>query len=64
MDYLINSCVSRIGQQHFGLICSALPSGAKHEGAQTERAEIIHNVAHFKNNSETDSATLCMQYFK
>lgn len=26
MDYLINSCVSRIGQQLFGLIYTAVPS--------------------------------------
>lgn len=29
MDYLINSCVSRIGQQLFGLIYTALASYGK-----------------------------------
>lgn len=49
MDYLINSCVSRIGQQLFGLICAAFPSGVKNEGAdETERAKIIHEVAQLK----------------
>lgn len=48
MDYLINSCVSRIGQQLFGLICTAFPSGVKNEGAdETERVKIIHEVAQF-----------------
>lgn len=46
MEYLINSCVSRIGQQLFGLICTAFPSGVKNEGAdETERVKIIHEVA-------------------
>lgn len=46
MEYLINSCVSRIGQQLFGLICTAFPSGVKNEGAdETERVKIIHDVA-------------------
>lgn len=34
MDYLINSCVSRIGQQLFGLIYTALPSAVKNEGME------------------------------
>lgn len=37
MDYLINSCVSRIGQQLFGLIYTALPSGIKNEGAKKKK---------------------------
>ncbi|KAF3691818.1 hypothetical protein EXN66_Car007493 [Channa argus] len=34
MDYLINSCVSRIGQLLFGLIYTALPSAVPNEGVK------------------------------
>lgn len=63
MDYLINSCVSRIGQQLFGLIYTALPSGIKNEGAKKKRkrkkkAKIIHDAAQLKRKKkpQTDSA--------